>query len=60
MIVKNSHGRHWGEEGYARISLTKDYGLKGVCGVLRENYYGSFDELWYIWKYIYNIVLEWI
>ena len=45
MIVKNSHGKHWGENGYARISLTKDYGLKGVCGVLRENYYGSFDEL---------------
>ena len=45
VIIKNSHGRHWGELGYARISLTKDYGYKGVCGVLRESYYGSFDEL---------------
>ena len=32
VIIKNSHGRHWGEFGYARISLTKDYGYKGFVG----------------------------
>jgi C1A family cysteine protease len=41
VIIKNSWGRTWGEDGFGRISLTSKHGSKGICGVLTEGYYAS-------------------
>lgn len=44
LIFKNSWGEDWGEMGFARISLTKKYGTKGICGVLSQGgYYAQAD-----------------
>ena len=40
-IIKNSWGPNWGEEGFARISLSQKYGKLGVCGVLENPTYAK-------------------
>jgi len=35
VIIRNSWGADWGEEGYIRIAITKDG--EGVCGVLLDS-----------------------
>lgn len=37
-ILKNSWGRFWGEQGYARISANRKWFGKGVCGLYIESY----------------------
>ena len=34
VIIKNSWGTTWGEDGFVKISLSQYYGPKGICGVL--------------------------
>ena len=44
VIVKNTWGPGWGEDGYARISLRRRKGLlgdNGVCNVLSGPNYGA-------------------
>jgi cathepsin L len=36
LLVKNSWGADWGEQGYFRISLSQKYSRKGICGVLTD------------------------
>ena len=44
LIIKNSWGQDWGEMGFARISLTKKFGSKGICGVLSQGgYYATLN-----------------
>jgi len=44
VIIKNSWGTDWGAMGFARISLSKEYGRLGICGILSEGgYYATKD-----------------
>lgn len=38
IIIKNTWGTYWGEDGYARISLSQEHRAGGVCGILLWNY----------------------
>jgi len=37
-ILKNSWGKYWGEQGYARITANKRKFGKGMCGIYVESY----------------------
>ena len=45
VVIKNSYGDGWGESGFAKVSLTKKYGVLGVCGVLTDGYYATAKEV---------------
>ena len=37
-ILKNSWGRFWGEQGYARVTASRKKFSKGICGIYVESY----------------------
>lgn len=39
IILKESEGAGWGENGYARIALSPGHEGKGICGILQRNYF---------------------
>jgi C1A family cysteine protease len=39
-IIRNQWGTWWGEQGYARVELTKDN--VGVCGLYLDNYVSTY------------------
>lgn len=41
IIVKNSWGPDWGENGFVRITLDQSQGPKGVCGILMDSSIGT-------------------
>jgi C1A family cysteine protease len=45
VTIKNSWGSDWGESGFVRVSLTKKFGVHGVCGVLTDGYYATAKEV---------------
>ena len=45
IIIKNSWGTNWGEEGFGRISMSQEYGANGICGILNEASFASLEKL---------------
>lgn len=37
VIIKNSHGTDWGDQGYGKISLSQEHRRAGICGILGVN-----------------------
>lgn len=33
VLIKNSWGEYWGQNGFGKISLTQEYSRRGVCGI---------------------------
>jgi hypothetical protein len=42
-ILKNSWGKYWGEQGYARITANRSKFGKGMCGIYVESYIPSIE-----------------
>jgi C1A family cysteine protease len=36
VIIKNSHGTSWGQNGFGMISMSQKYSISGYCGVLKQ------------------------
>ena len=43
LIVKNSWGKGWGENGYIRISMSQEKYQDGYCGIFRLPYLAFVD-----------------
>ena len=42
VIIKNSWGKSWGEDGFAKISLNTDFYNDGTCGILQALSFAEF------------------